>query len=141
MWWSKQTESASSFSSTLNSTATIDPQIEATESQSDDTKSNRVLKRQGTPREDLRLDAVIEAPISLNCRRLTVAETAKATADVSAQDVVVYGELTGHLRAADRIVIKKHALVTGHLITRRILIEDGARFKGTVQIERRRKPR
>ena len=83
----------------------------------------------------------MEGLISLNCRRLTIGEAAKATADVTAHEVIVYGELAGHLQAADRIEIKKHASVTGDLITRRILIEEGAYFKGTVQIERRRKPR
>jgi cytoskeletal protein CcmA (bactofilin family) len=77
----------------------------------------------------------------LNCKRLTIGETAKATADVVAREVIVYGELTGHLRAADRIEIKKHASVKGDLTTRRIMIEEGAYFKGTVQIERRKKPR
>jgi cytoskeletal protein CcmA (bactofilin family) len=60
---------------------------------------------------------------------------------VIAREVIVYGELSGHLQAAERIEIKNHASVTGDLTTPRILIEDGAYFKGTVQIERRKKPR
>jgi cytoskeletal protein CcmA (bactofilin family) len=150
MWWSKQAQSATpSFSPAFSSTGTIDSPHEAPASQPADTTpypsitpgSDRVPKRDVTPRDDLHLDTVIEGAISLNCQRLTIGKTAKATADVVAREVIVYGELAGHLQAADRIEIKKHALVTGYLTTPRILIEEGAYFKGTVQIERRRKPR
>jgi len=149
MWWSKQSQPATtSFSPAFSSTATIDSPIEVPANQSGDAthpsitpKYTRVPKRDAAPRDDLRLDDIVEGSISVNCRRLTIGETAKATADVTAREVIVYGELTGHLQAADRIEIKKHGSVTGDLITRRILIEEGAYFKGTVQIERRRKPR
>jgi cytoskeletal protein CcmA (bactofilin family) len=91
--------------------------------------------------DDVRLDTVVQGSISVNCKRLTIGETAKATADVVAREVIVYGELAGHLHAADRIEIKRHGSVTGDLTTRRILIEEGAYFKGTVQIERRKQRR
>ena len=150
MWWSKQAGPATlSFSPASGSTGTIDSPIEAparkpaSKSHYPTTvvKSDRAPKRETTTSDDLRLDAIIDGPISLNCQRLTVGETAKATADVIAREVIVYGELSGHLQAVDRIEIKKHGSVTGDLTTPRILIEDGAYFKGTVQIERRKKPR
>lgn len=150
MWWSKQAQPATlSFSPTFSSTGIIDSPIEAPAKQPANTtpypsispSSDRVTKRDATPSEDLRLDSVIQGSISLNCKRLTIGETAKATADVVAREVIIYGELTGHLHAADRIEIKKHASVTGDLTTRRILIEEGAYFKGTVQIERRKERR
>ena len=148
MWWSKQAGPATvSFSSASGSTGTIDPPIEApapgskTHYPSTVVKSDRLPKRESATCDDLRLDAIIDGPISLNCQRLTVGETAKATADVIAREVIVYGELSGHLLAAERIEIKNHASFTGDLTTPRILIEDGAYFKGTVQIERRKKPR
>jgi cytoskeletal protein CcmA (bactofilin family) len=150
MWWSKQTQSAElSFSPAFSSTGVMDAPIEAPASQparaipntSISTSVDRGANRDMACSEDLYLDAVIEGSFSLNCKRLTIGQRAKANADVVAREVVVYGELAGHLHAADRIEIKKHASVTGELTTRRILIEDGAYFKGTVQIERRRQPR
>ena len=70
----------------------ISSTIEAPASQPADTttytsigpRSNRVLKRDAGPTDDLHLDTVIQGSISLNCKRLTVGETAKATADVVA---------------------------------------------------------
>jgi cytoskeletal protein CcmA (bactofilin family) len=150
MWWSKQAQAGTrSFSPAFGSTGIIDSPIEAPASQPANTtpypsvspSSDRVTKRDATTSDDLHLDTVIQGSISLNCKRLTIGETAKATADVVAREVIVYGELTGHLLAAERIEIKKHASVTGDLTTRRILIEEGAYFKGTVQIERRKKRR
>jgi hypothetical protein len=150
MWWSKQAHPATLlFSTSPSSIVIVDSSIEAPESQpanpihyrSINPRSDRVPKRDAMPGNDLHLDTIIPGSISLNCNRLTIGEAAKATADVIAREVIVYGELKGHLRAAERIEIKKHASVTGDLTTRRILIEEGAYFKGTVQIERRKKLR
>jgi cytoskeletal protein CcmA (bactofilin family) len=142
MWWSKQAQPAApSFSPAFSSTGVIDSPIKEPASQPTDTRSDSIPRRGATPKDDLRLDDVMEGAISLNCQRLTIGETAQATADVVAREVIVYGKLTGHLQAADRIEIKKHGWVMGHLTTPRIRIEEGAYFKGTVQIERRRKPR
>jgi len=91
--------------------------------------------------EDLRVDGIVEEPISLKCYRLTVGRKAKVTAEVVAREVVVYGKVCGKLQARDRIEIKKDGSVVGDLTTPRILIEDGAYFKGNIQIERRKSPR
>jgi cytoskeletal protein CcmA (bactofilin family) len=150
MWWSKQAQPATvSFSPAFSATRIIGSPIEASTSQpantipnrSVNTRPDRLPNREAAPSDDLHLNSIIQGSISLTCKRLTIGETAKATADVVACEVIVYGELTGHLCATDRIEIKKHASVTGDLTTRRILIEEGAYFKGTVQIERRKKPR
>lgn len=150
MWWSKHSQTeAPSFSPAFSSTLTIDSPLEAPASRADNTtphssitsRLDRVPKREAAPRNDLRLDDIVEGSISLNCRRLTVGEAARANGDITAREVIVYGELTGHLQAADRIEIRKHGSVMGNLTTPRILIEEGAYFKGTVQIERRKKPR
>ncbi len=91
--------------------------------------------------EDLRIDGTVEEPISLKCYRLTVGRSAKVIAEVVAREVVVYGKVCGNLRALDCIEIKKDGSVVGNLTTARILIEDGAYFKGNIEIERRKAPR
>jgi cytoskeletal protein CcmA (bactofilin family) len=58
------------------------------------------------------------------------------TADVIAREVVVYGNVKGNLRARDRIEIKKDGSVVGDLTTARISIEDGAYFKGSIEIDK-----
>jgi cytoskeletal protein CcmA (bactofilin family) len=65
-----------------------------------------------------------------------VGASAKVTADVIAREVVVYGNVKGNLRARDRIEIKKDGSVVGDLTTARIMIEDGAYFKGSIEIDK-----
>jgi cytoskeletal protein CcmA (bactofilin family) len=86
--------------------------------------------------EDLHVDGSVEGLIQLEDRKLTVGASAKLTADVVAREVVVYGAVKGNLRARDRIEIKKDGSVVGDLTTARIMIEDGAYFKGSIEIDR-----
>ncbi|MCL4522319.1 MAG: polymer-forming cytoskeletal protein [Acidobacteria bacterium] len=86
--------------------------------------------------EDLHVDGSVEGLISLEDRKLTVGASAKVSADISAREIVVFGTVKGNLRARDRIEIKKDGSVIGDLTTARIMIEDGAYFKGSIEIER-----
>ncbi len=86
--------------------------------------------------EDLHIDGSVEGTVTLDDRKLTVGSTAKLTADVTAREVVIYGNVKGNLRAKDRIEIKKDGSVVGDLTTARIMIEDGAYFKGSIEINR-----
>ncbi|HEV3219457.1 MAG TPA: polymer-forming cytoskeletal protein [Candidatus Acidoferrales bacterium] len=86
--------------------------------------------------EDLLVDGSVEGLIQLEDRKLTVGATAKVAADVIAREVVVYGTVKGNLRARDRIEIKKDGSVIGDLTTARIMIEDGAYFKGSIEIDK-----
>ena len=94
------------------------------------------VKGEITGSEDLQLDGSVEGLIQLDERRLTIGPTAKVTADIIAREVVVYGNVKGNLRAKDRIEIKKDGSVNGDLTTARIMIEDGAYFKGSIEIDK-----
>lgn len=94
------------------------------------------FKGEITGNEDLYLDGNVEGLIHLEDRKLTVGASAKITADVIAREVVVFGNVKGNLRARDRIEIKKDGSVVGDLTTARIMIEDGAYFKGSIEIDK-----
>jgi cytoskeletal protein CcmA (bactofilin family) len=94
------------------------------------------VKGEITGNEDLHIDGSVEGLVQLEERKLIVGPTAKLTADVVAREVVVYGSVKGNLRAKDRIEIKKDGSVVGDLTTARIMIEDGAYFKGAIEIDR-----
>src|SRR5713101_2385031 len=87
--------------------------------------------------EDLKLEGKIEGAISLGGHRLSVGSTAHIHADIVAREVVVAGEVIGNVNAPDRIELKKGGSVVGDLTTNRLVIEDGAIFKGTIEIGRR----
>ncbi len=89
-----------------------------------------------TGTEDLLIDGSVEGLIKLDEWKLTVGATAKLTADINARDVVVYGYVKGNVHAKGRIEIKKDGAVIGNLTTAQIMIEDGADFKGSIEIDR-----
>jgi len=86
--------------------------------------------------EDLLIDGLVEGLIQLDGRKLTVGSKAKVMADINARDVVVYGYVKGNVRAKGRVEIKKDGSVVGNLTTAQIMIEDGADFKGSIEIDR-----
>lgn len=94
------------------------------------------IKGEITGNEDLHIDGTVEGLVQLEDRRLTVGASARVTADIIAREVVVYGNVKGNLRARDRIEIKKDGSVVGDLTTARIMIEDGAYFKGSIEIDK-----
>lgn len=94
------------------------------------------VKGEITGNEDLAIDGSVEGLVNLEDRRLTIGASARLTADVIAREVVVYGNVKGNLRARDRIEIKKDGSVVGDLTTARIMIEDGAYFKGSIEIDK-----
>jgi cytoskeletal protein CcmA (bactofilin family) len=93
------------------------------------------IKGEITGSEDLELDCVVEGSIRLTGRKLTVGANARIIANISAREAVVYGSVKGNISATERIEIKKNGSVVGELATARIMIEDGAFFKGTIAID------
>jgi cytoskeletal protein CcmA (bactofilin family) len=87
-------------------------------------------------RNDRELAILNDGEIALGGHRLTVGNTGRVAAEVVAREVVVYGAIDGDIRARDRIEIKKAGSVTGDLTTAHIVIEDGAYFKGHIEIDR-----
>jgi len=85
--------------------------------------------------EDLRLDCKVEGLVSIGGFRLTVGPSAHVTAEIVAREAVISGEVTGDISAWDRIEIKNNASVVGNLSTGKIMVEEGAYFKGSVQID------
>jgi len=94
------------------------------------------IKGEITGNEDLVIDGSVEGLVQLEDRKLSVGASARVTADIIAREVCVYGNVKGNLRARDRIEIKKDGSVVGDLTTARIMIEDGAYFKGSIEIDK-----
>jgi cytoskeletal protein CcmA (bactofilin family) len=99
-----------------------------------------LIKGEISGNEDLRLDCKIEGMVSIGGFRVTVGPGAHIKADIIAREAVISGEVVGDISALDRIEIKKNASVVGDLQTGKIMVEEGAYFKGSVQIEHGSKP-
>lgn len=94
-----------------------------------------VIKGELSGSEDLFVDGEVEGTIELRGNSLTIGPNGRVRANTHAKDIVVHGKVTGNMRA-DRIELKKSALVTGDLITQRVVIEEGAFFKGGIDIQK-----
>ena len=94
------------------------------------------VKGQISGNEDLHIEGKVEGPISLGGHRLTVARTGVVSSEIVARETVIYGKVNGDIRARDRIEIKKDGSVEGDLTAARVVIEDGAFFKGHIEIDR-----
>jgi len=100
-----------------------------------------IVKGQILSREDLTIDGEVEGTIEMQEHRLTVGPNGKVRASVKAREVIVLGTLHGNVETGDRIDIRKEAKLVGDIRTARIVIEDGAYFKGNVDIVRAEVPR
>ncbi len=94
------------------------------------------LKGEISGNEDLYIDGKVEGAVQLGEGKLTVGATANVTADIIAREVVVCGKVKGNVHAKGKIEIKKDGSVIGDLTTAQIIIEDGAYFKGSIEIDR-----
>ncbi|MBZ5607413.1 MAG: polymer-forming cytoskeletal protein [Acidobacteriia bacterium] len=95
-----------------------------------------MIKGQIFSREDLTIDGEIDGSVELQEHRLTVGPNGKLQAGVKAREVVVLGTIHGNVEATDKIDIRKDAKLVGDIKTVRIVIEDGAFFKGSIDIVR-----
>jgi cytoskeletal protein CcmA (bactofilin family) len=90
-----------------------------------------------TSNEDLQFDGTLKGHLHLHDAVLTIGETATVEADIRAKHVVVQGTVQGSIAAGDRIELTATAKVTGSLTAERVVIAEGARFNGGVDMGRR----
>lgn len=86
--------------------------------------------------EELLVDGEFEGALDLGESSLTVGPQGRVQADVRAREIIIEGTVRGNLRAADRLQISKSGNVVGDLVAARIIIEDGAYFKGSIDIQK-----
>lgn len=85
-------------------------------------------------KEDLYVDGDVEGTIELLEHKLTIGPNGKVHSAIRAREVVVLGSIQGNVEASDRLEIRKDAKLVGDIKTARIIIEDGAFFKGSIDI-------
>jgi cytoskeletal protein CcmA (bactofilin family) len=82
--------------------------------------------------EDLYVDGEVEGAIALHNHTLVVGPNSRIRANISAREVVVHGKVEGNIVGAERVELKTSCVLSGDITTPRIIIEDGAFFKGSV---------
>ena len=83
-------------------------------------------------KEDLYIDGDVEGTIELQENCLTIGPNGKVRSNVTAHKVVILGNVQGNVAASDKLEVRKDAKLVGNIKTARIVIEDGAYFKGSI---------
>jgi cytoskeletal protein CcmA (bactofilin family) len=95
-----------------------------------------VVKGEVTGSESLYIDGKVEGAINLPGNRVTIGRNGQVAAHITAREVVVLGKVKGNINASDRVDIRSEGALTGDVIAQRISIEDGAFFKGGIDIRK-----
>ncbi len=95
-----------------------------------------VIKGEVTGSESLFIDGRVEGTINLTGNRVTIGKNGQVAANITAREIVVLGKVKGNLTAADRVDIRNEGSLTGDVVAQRISIEDGAFFKGGIDIRK-----
>jgi cytoskeletal protein CcmA (bactofilin family) len=95
-----------------------------------------IVKGEITGSESLFIDGKIEGSINLPGNRVTVGRNGQVTASIDAREIVLLGKVRGNISATDRVEIRAEGALTGDVTAARISIEDGAYFKGGIDIKK-----
>ena len=95
-----------------------------------------VVKGELSGSEDLVVDGEVEGSIALRGQSLTIGPNGRVRANIEARNVIIHGRVHGDVHATDRVELRKTASLAGDISTARIAIEDGAFFKGTIDIQK-----
>ncbi len=85
--------------------------------------------------EDLLVNGHIEGTIQLNDKSLTIGQSGVVKANIQAKVITVEGQVEGDLIGSEGIIIRKSGKVTGNLTSPRVNLEDGSKFKGSIDME------
>ena len=127
--------SAPAVTETAASSAPTRPVSASTADQATIGKS-LVIKGEVTGSESLYIDGRVEGSINLAGNRVTVGRNGVVAANINAREIVVLGKVRGNLTASDRVDIRSDGSLTGDVVAARISIEDGAFFKGGIDIRK-----
>jgi cytoskeletal protein CcmA (bactofilin family) len=119
-----------------NETAATPRPVTTTTSDQATIGKSLVIKGEVTGSESLYIDGRVEGSINLSGNRVTVGRNGVVAANINAREIVVLGKVRGNLTASDRVDIRSDGSLTGDVVAARISIEDGAFFKGGIDIRK-----
>lgn len=85
--------------------------------------------------EDLYIEGEVSGTIHLESNSLTIGSQGKVKANVFAHTVYVDGWMEGDLYGAEQVIVRRNAQVRGNITSPRVTLEDGASFKGSIEMD------
>ena len=93
------------------------------------------IKGEVTGEEDLLIQGTVEGTVDLGNNEVTVGDSGKVYADVKAKNIRIDGEVTGDIDGGEKVVISRSGNVKGNIVAPRVTLEDGAIFKGSIDMD------
>ena len=94
-----------------------------------------VIKGTVTGDENLEIQGKVEGTIDLAAHEVSVGQSGKVDADIKAKIVKIDGEVSGDVTGVEKVVISKSGNVRGNIVAPRVTLEDGAIFKGSIDMD------
>ena len=99
-----------------------------------------IIKGEITGSESVVIEGEVKGSIVLPDDRVTIGASGRVSADITARDIVVLGELTGSCDVSEHLYVRRDGSYFGNAVTARISVEDGACLTGTIDIRKETKP-
>ena len=84
--------------------------------------------------EDLLIQGRVDGSVTLKQNAVTVGPEGEVKADIGARVITVEGKVDGNLSAQEQVILRGSARVQGNITAPRVVLEDGARFRGGVDM-------
>jgi cytoskeletal protein CcmA (bactofilin family) len=84
--------------------------------------------------EDLTVEGRVQGTINLENNTLVVAPTGRIKADIRVKNINIQGQVNGQIHSTGKVFISEQGKMNGDITARRISIQDGAQFKGSVKM-------
>jgi len=98
------------------------------------------IKGELSGNEDLTIEGQVDGKIVLQDHNLTIGANGRITAEIRAKNVAVLGQVIGNIIADDKVELAATGSVQGDIRAPRVAVADGARFKGSIDMERKGVP-
>jgi cytoskeletal protein CcmA (bactofilin family) len=95
------------------------------------------IKGDLTGNEDLTIEGKVDGKINLKDHNLTIGANGKITAEIQAKTVMIIGEVVGNITADDKVEVAATGSMKGDIVAPRVVLADGARFKGSIDMDRK----
>ena len=95
------------------------------------------IKGELTGNEDLTIEGKVDGQIKLKDHHLTIGANGRIAAEIQAKTVMVVGEVIGNITADDKVEIAATGSMKGDIVAPRVVLADGARFKGAIDMDRK----
>ena len=93
------------------------------------------IKGDITGDENLVIEGKVEGKVDLGSKDVTIGPTGRVRANINASVIKIEGEVHGDMQGEEKVVISKSGKVQGNIVAPRVTLEDGAKFKGSIDMD------